>query len=175
MTPCHDGSLRTGVSLIRDFAVGALALIVAAVGPGVAQATSTPSTQESRNASLIADSFDKWTRGEGSMFDLLSDDANWEVAGVSPVSNVYESKRALVEQAVQPIHAQLLGSITPRVRHIVAQGDQVVVIWDGVATAKDGTSYENTYAWYLTMANGQVTGVLAFLDTWNLDRLMRKP
>lgn len=136
---------------------------------------STPTTQEASNASLIADSFDKWVKGEGSMFDLLSDDAKWTVAGVSPVSNVYESKQSLVEQAVQPIHAQLSGSITPKVRHIVAQGDQVVVIWDGVATAKDGTPYENTYAWYLTMANGQVTEVLAFLDTWNLDRLMRKP
>lgn len=106
------------------------------------------------------------------MFDLLSDDARWTVAGFSPVSKVYESKHALVEQAVKPIHAQLAGSITPVVRHIVAQGNQVVVTWDGKATAKDGTAYDNSYAWHLTIDDGKITEVLAFLDTWTLAKLM---
>lgn len=138
-----------------------------------AVASSNDKSEEAVNAALIAESFEKWAKGEGSMFDLLSERARWTVAGVSPVSSVYESKQELVEQAVNPIHAKLSGGISPTLRHIVAQGNKVVVIWDGKATAKDGTSYDNSYAWHLTMSDGKVIEVIAFLDTWNLDKLMK--
>lgn len=43
MTPGHNGALWAPASSIRDVAVGALALLAAAVGLGVAQATSVSS------------------------------------------------------------------------------------------------------------------------------------
>lgn len=158
----------------RRIYVGFVAALCISAAPLTSAASSAAPSAEAGNAALIAESFDKWVKGDGSMFDLLADNARWTVAGFSPVSDVYESKQELVEQAVKPIHAQLSGSITPKVRHIMAQGDQVVVIWDGKAIAKDGSAYDNTYAWHLTMANGKVTEVLAFLDTWNLAKLMEK-
>ena len=157
----------------RIYAGCVTALFISAT-PFVAVASSTTQSEEASNTALIAESFEKWVKGDGSMFDLLTDNARWTVAGFSPVSDVYESKHALVEQAVKPIHAQLSGSITPTVRHILAQGEYVVVIWDGKAVAKDGSAYDNTYAWHLKMADGKVTEVLAFLDTWNLTKLMEK-
>lgn len=165
--------MNLSIPVRRTYAGYVAALLVSAVHLSAAAAPPPPS-EATVNAAVIAESFEKWTKGEGSMFDLLSDDARWTVAGVSPISTAYDSKHALVEQAVKPIHAQLSGSITPTVRHIVAQGNQVVVIWDGTATAKDGTAYNNSYAWHLTMTDGKVTEVLAFLDTWNLAKLMEK-
>jgi hypothetical protein len=48
----------------------------------------------------------------------------------------------------------------------------VVVHWDGQATAKDGSRYENSYSWHMQLENGRITRVTAFLDTWRLVQLM---
>lgn len=124
------------------------------------------------NAALVAEAFEDWRAGTGNVFDLLAEDAVWTVAGDSPVSGTYKTREALMTQAVLPIHARLATPITPQVNTIVAQGDDVVVFWDGVATARDGSPYENSYAWHLTLAGGEIIRVTAFLDTWRLHALM---
>ena len=45
-----------------------------------------------------------------------------------------------------------------------ADGDVVVALWDGTATTKDGQPYRNTYCWIMTLKNGRITHVVAFLD-----------
>lgn len=125
------------------------------------------------NVALVQQAFEAWQHGRGSVFDLLEEDAVWTVAGVSPVSATYNSRQALVDGAVTPIHAQLQTPITPTVRHLIAQGDNVMVLWDGTATASDGSRYENSYAWHLIMKDGRITNVTAFLDTWALVELMK--
>lgn len=127
---------------------------------------------EATNTALVQQAFENWQQGTGSVFDLLTDDAVWTVAGVSPVSATYGSKQALVEGAVNPIHARLQTSIAPTVKHLIAQGESVVVLWDGTATAVDGSRYDNSYAWHLVMRDGRITQVTAFLDTWALVELM---
>lgn len=129
-------------------------------------------TQEDTNTAVIQQAFEDWRQGRGGVFELLAEDAEWTVAGVSPVSATYDSKQALFEEAVEPIHAQLSTPITPRVRHILAQGNSVVVLWDGSAIAVDGSPYNNSYAWHLVLENGTITHVTAFLDTWALIDLM---
>lgn len=77
-----------------------------------------------------------------------------------------------MEDAVKPITDKLATPIVPTVRQIVAQGPYVVVHWDGQATAKDGSRYENSYSWHMQLENGRITRVTAFLDTWRLVELM---
>ncbi|WP_022962729.1 nuclear transport factor 2 family protein [Halopseudomonas pelagia] len=137
-----------------------------------AQAESHKSLEDT-NTALVQQAFENWQQGRGSVFDLLAEDAQWTVAGVSPVSDTYNSKQALVEGAVEPIHARLQTAITPTVRHLIAQGNSVVVLWDGAATAMDGARYANSYAWHLVMRDGRITQVTAFLDTWALTELMK--
>ena len=129
-------------------------------------------THEATNASLVEQAFDDWKHGRGSVFDLLSDSAEWTVAGVSPVSGTYRTRQELIERAIRPIHARLATPITPEVKQIVAQGNHVVVLWDGSATAQDGSRYDNSYAWHLVLEDGRITRVTAFLDTWRLNELM---
>jgi uncharacterized protein len=50
------------------------------------------------------------------------------------------------------------------IRGFYVDGDAVIVIWDGAGTIVAGTSYENTYAWILTVNNGQVVDGTAFDD-----------
>jgi uncharacterized protein len=126
------------------------------------------------NAALVRAAFDDWRAGTGSVFDLLADGAQWTVAGDSPVSGVYTSKQDFLDRAVAPIVAKLATPIVPEVQHVVAQDDAVVVVWRGVARAHDGSAYANHYAWHMVFDDdGRIVRVVAFLDTWALDALMR--
>lgn len=129
--------------------------------------------RQNSNAALVRQAFLDWRQGKGTVFDLLAPDARWTVAGTSPVSAVYTSKAELAE-AVRSITARLATPIVPAVQRIVAEGDVVVVLWNGTATALDDKPYNNTYLWHMTFKNGQITEVTAFLDTYVLDDLMRR-
>lgn len=124
------------------------------------------------NQALIQKAFDDWRAGQGGIFQLLADDAVWVVAGSSPYSGTYRTRQAFMEDAVKPITDKLATPIVPTVRQIVAQGPHVVVHWDGQATARDGSRYENSYSWHMQLENGRITRVTAFLDTWRLVQLM---
>jgi ketosteroid isomerase-like protein len=57
------------------------------------------------------------------------------------------------------------------IRSVFADGDTVVVMFDGRGVASDGIVYENTYAWFLRMEDGLVVDGTAFLDGPPLDEL----
>lgn len=139
----------------------------------ITQATAASSASAADNAARVRTAFDAWRDGHGSVFDLLADDVEWTVAGSSPVSGVYRSRQDFMERAVKPIQARLATPIVPEVTHLLAQGDAVVVIWNGTAAMRDGGTYSNRYAWYLELEEGRIVRAVAFLDTWALDALMR--
>jgi ketosteroid isomerase-like protein len=58
-----------------------------------------------------------------------------------------------------------------KVRSIVADGDTVVVLWDGRGIANDGQPYENSYAWLMTMREGKVVDGTAFFDSISFNDL----
>lgn len=130
------------------------------------------SSEAQRNHDLVQQAFENWRNGQGGVFDLLAEDAEWIVAGHSPVSGTYRSRQAFLDDAVKPITDKLATPITPSVRQIISQGRHVVAIWDGSATAVDGSRYENSYAWHMQLEDGRITRVTAFLDTWRLVQLM---
>ncbi|HZP46632.1 MAG TPA: nuclear transport factor 2 family protein [Candidatus Binataceae bacterium] len=118
------------------------------------------------NRQLVANAFARWARGEGAAFmELLADDVHWTVIGSTPVSRTYTSKRAFLEGAVQPLSSRLAGPITPTVRDIIAEGDKVVLQWEGRASGKNGTIYAQTYCWVMRFENGKVCEGTAYLDT----------
>lgn len=129
-------------------------------------------TNEMQNTLIIQHAFDSWKNGEGSVFDLLAENVKWTVAGYSPVSGTYKTKHEFLEQAVKPIHSFLVTPLIPTVNHIITQGNNVVVLWDGVAQAKDGHLYKNNYAWHFVMENRKAIEVTAYLDTFTLTKLM---
>jgi uncharacterized protein len=52
-----------------------------------------------------------------------------------------------------------------RVRSVHADGDAVIVVWDGSGVANDGRPCDNTYAWVVRMRDGQVIDGTAFYDS----------
>jgi len=126
---------------------------------------SRPRSSEDENKELIREGFAKWASGTGSFFDLLADDAEWTITGSSPVSKTYFSRKQFLEEVIAPLNERLSVRIVPKVRGIYADGDMVIALWDGTATAKDGQPYRNTYSWHMTMKNGRIVKAVAFFDT----------
>lgn len=63
-----------------------------------------------------------------------------------------------------PFGTRLERPLVPAVRHLVAQGDLVIAVWDGEGTARDGRPYRNSYVWVFRMRQGKAVEVEAFLD-----------
>jgi ketosteroid isomerase-like protein len=124
------------------------------------------------NKALIAQAFEKWGRGEANFFDLLAEDATWTITGSSPAAKTYTSRRQFIDEVLRNISDKLDGAVRPTVRQIVADGDWVVVLWDGQATRKDGGLYQNTYSWWLRLQDSRIVEAVAMLDTVWLDELL---
>jgi ketosteroid isomerase-like protein len=123
------------------------------------------------NKSIVLASFDRWRNGTGGLFELLAPDAEWTIAGSSPLSRTYRSRQEFLDTVIHPFNARMAKPLVPTVRGIYADGDMVIILFDAAAMAIDGVPYLNTYTWYLQMKDGYVVKVLAFFDTRELDSL----
>jgi uncharacterized protein len=127
---------------------------------------------EEKNRRTVQTAFDNWRRRSGTIFDLLASDVKWTIIGASTASGNYQNRRDFMDQVVVPFNARLSTPLVPTVRAIYADGDMVIVLWDGAAMARDGRSYENTYSWYLKMRDGKIISAtdlydpIAFNDLW---------
>ena len=126
------------------------------------------------NKKIIQAGFDRWAKGEGSFFDLLVDDVQWTINGSAPLSKTYTSKQQFLDEVINPLNQRLSKKIVPSVRKLYAEGDVVIALIDGKATAKDGKSYNMSYAWFMTMKNGKIIQVDAFLDGIQFADIMKR-
>ncbi len=129
---------------------------------------------EEKNRRTVQAAFDNWRRGAGTVFDLLASDAKWTIVGLSATSGTYHSRRDFMDQVIVPFNARLSTPLVPTVRGIYADGDMVIVLWDGAAMARDGKSYQNTYSWYLKMRDGKIINATAFHDSIAFDDLWKR-
>jgi ketosteroid isomerase-like protein len=142
-------------------------MVVSALNMAVAQ---TPAG----NKEIIKAGFDRWAKGEGSFFDLLTDDMQWTITGTTPLSKTYTSKKQFLAEVIDPLNQRLSKRITPTVRALYAEGNMVIVLMDGQAVAKDNRSYDMSYAWFMEMKNGKIVKVTAFLDGLQFTDIMHR-
>lgn len=153
-------------------ATAALALIAFA-GADAGAMAQTDAT-ETRNKAAVQTAFDAWSAGQGSPFDLLAEDATWTIVGRSDAAGTYASKADFMREVITPFNARMTAGIRPTIRSIHADGDTVIVFFDASGTARDGAPYDNTYAWFMRMRDGQVVEVSAFFDTLTFNDLWRR-
>jgi len=116
--------------------------------------------------------FHDWQDGTGYITDLFAVDLRWTIVGRSKASKTYDSKEQFVGEVLQPFGARFSQPFRPVAVHgIYADGDTVVVLWDGEGTRLDGKSYENTYAWFMKFRDGLVVEATAFFDSIAFDEL----
>ncbi|MGJ9420625.1 nuclear transport factor 2 family protein [Massilia sp. CMS3.1] len=146
--------------------------------PSQAQTTAARGTalETAKNRAFIAGAFAKWAAGGRTFFDdVLAPDVVWTIKGTSPVAGAYRGRKEFIDRAVTPFAARLAAPIKPTVTNIWAEGDQVVVQWDGATTTKDGNPYANSYVWIFRMANGRASEVTAYLDLVAYDTVLSRP
>jgi len=149
-----------------DKAILFISTFLVIVIPLLMKAETTNNTAQDK--AHVEAGFDQWSSGTGSFFELLSEDVTWTIAGNSPFSRTYVGKKEFMDAVISPLNARLASVIVPKVRRIYADGDTIIVLWDGTAQAKDGRAYNNTYAWFMKFKSGRIVDVVAFFDTGEL-------
>ena len=127
--------------------------------------TSRDLAREQANKDVVSAAFGEWAAGTGGPFALLADDASWTIVGNSPVSRTYHSRKEFLDVVIDPFNARMSTPLVPVARALYAEGDWVIALFDATATAKDGKPYQNTYTWYMRLADGVIVEVIAFFDT----------
>ena len=127
-----------------------------------------------RNRQTIRDAFEAWQAGTGAIADVFAPDLVWRIEGHSLASREYTSREQFVDEVLAPFGARFTAGepFRPvRIRSVHADGDAVVVVWDGRGVANDGKRYENSYAWIMRMRDGEVVEGTAFYDSLSFNDL----
>jgi ketosteroid isomerase-like protein len=124
-----------------------------------------PEDIASRNLATVRAGFDAWRAGTGSPYDALAENATWEIVGNSVAARVYTGKEDFLANVIRPFNARMSQRLVPTIRDIYTDGDTVIVFFDAEGVARDGIPYRNTYAWFLTLNDGQIVRASAFFDS----------
>ena len=126
------------------------------------------------NRDIIRRAFEAWQDGTGAIADVFAADMVWRIEGHSLASKEYPTRQAFIDEVLAPFGARFARGepFRPRrVRSIHADGDTVIVVWDGHGVANDGTPYENSYAWIMRLRGGEVVDGTAFYDSLSFNDL----
>ena len=137
--------------------------------------TTTGDTEAHRET--VRRAFQAWQDGTAPITDLFAADMVWRIEGRSAASREYGSTREFVDAVLAPFGARFSAGERFRpveIRSIHADGDTVVVLWDGHGVANDGRPYDNSYAWFLRMRDGLVVDGTAFYDSIAFDDLWNR-
>jgi len=152
----------------------ALAVASSVFGPPVASAASGPDIA-ARNRQIVTEAFERWQAGGTGFFnEVLSPDVVWTIEGSGPTAGRHEGRDALIARGVRPLTSRLATPIRPVEKTVWADGEHVIVAWQGEAMAADGQPYVNRYAWILRMQEGKAVEVNAFLDLVAYDDVLRR-
>jgi ketosteroid isomerase-like protein len=134
-------------------------------------ATNSP-TEVNRRA--VTQAFAAWSDGTGAIIDLFAPDMVWRIEGHSLASKEYRDKQQYIDDVLAPFGERFTTSDPFRpttIRSVHADGDTVIVVWDGRGIANDGEPYENSYAWIMKMHDGKVVDGTAFYDSISFNEL----
>jgi len=129
---------------------------------------------QTTNRTVIRDAFTAREDGTAAISAVFAPDMVWRIEGHSVASREYRSAQEFIDEVLVPFGARFAQGERFRpvsVRSILADGDTVVVIWDGHGVANDGRPYENSYAWVMRLRDGKVIDGTAFYDSISFNDL----
>jgi ketosteroid isomerase-like protein len=129
------------------------------------------------NRQVIHEAFEAWRGGTGAITDVFAPGMVWRIEGHSVVSREYGDAQQFVDEVLAPFAARFADGERFRpvnVRSIHADGDTVIVVWDGHGVASDGRPYDNSYAWVMKMRDGKVIDGTAFYDSISFNDLWQR-
>jgi uncharacterized protein len=126
------------------------------------------------NREIIRQAFDAWRQGTGAVTAVFAPGMIWRIEGHSAASKEYGSKQQFIDEVLTPFGARFTTSEPFRpvtIRLVYADGDTVIVVWDGRGIATDGLPYENSYVWIMRLSDGQGIDGTAFYDSISFNDL----
>lgn len=153
-------------ALSTSNAVIAVVALLLSAAPQIASAqAAVPVATTAGNRAIIASAFDRWAAGGTDFFTtVLSPDVVWTIEGSGPSAGIYRSLDEFMARAIQPFATRMREPVRPVSSQVWAEGDHVVVRWEGRGVAGDDRPYQNDYVWILRLENGRAVEVTAFLD-----------
>ena len=136
--------------------------------------TDAPETSSDTNRQAVREAFEGWRDGTAAITDLFAPDMVWRIEGHSLASREYRDRQQFIDEVLAPFGARFSSSAPFRpvmIRSVYADGDTVIVLWDGHGVAIDGQPYENSYAWFMRMREGKVIDGTAFYDSISFNDL----
>ncbi|MBB6122982.1 ketosteroid isomerase-like protein [Sphingobium subterraneum] len=155
--------LKTTRTCARSIAFAVAFAVSVPLAPVSATAAVTKAETMS-NRKIIADAFDKWTKGHGEVFNLLAPNAVLVIPGTGPSAGTWNGREQFLTQVAKPFLSRFSEPPLPIVRGIFAEGDTVVVHFDANAVRRDKQPYSNSYAWIFQMSGGLVTRLTMYYD-----------
>jgi uncharacterized protein len=134
----------------------------------------TPNARTEANRQTIRQAFAAWQQGTGPITDVFAPELVWRIEGHSLASKEYGSRQQFIDEVLTPFGARFRPSALFRpitIRSVHADGDTVIVCWDGHGIANDGQPYENSYAWFMKLRDGKVIDGTAFYDSISFNDL----
>ena len=131
-------------------------------------------THTETNREIIRQAFEAWRQGTSPITDVFAPGMVWRIEGHSAAAKEYRSTQQFIDEVLAPFGARFAAGKRFRpvtIRGVYADGDTVVVIWDGRGIANDGQPYQNSYAWIMTLDNGKVVDGTAFFDSISFNDL----
>ena len=125
-------------------------------------------TAAEANRSTVRAAFEAWQDGTGAITSIFAPHMVWRIEGRSAASKEYKDRQQFIDEVLAPFGARFAAGerFRPvRIRSVNADGDTVIVVWDGSGVANDGGRYDNTYAWVMRLRDGQVVDGTAFYDS----------
>ena len=137
----------------------------------------TTSERTEANRETVRRAFEAWQAGTSPISDVFAPEMVWRIEGHSLASREYASKQEFIDEVLTPFGARFSAGERFRpvtIRSILADGDTVVVLWDGRGVANDGKTYENSYAWIMELRDGEVVDGTAFYDSISFNDLWNR-
>jgi uncharacterized protein len=124
---------------------------------------------EAKNEKIVRNFFDTLSAGElEKLRMLLHENAVWGImaTGIQGAGDKH-GRKEIIDDFLKPIREGLFEPADPKVviQHLVVQGPYAAVEAKGLGKLKNGKNYDNRYAFFIEIKDGQVIALREYMDS----------
>ena len=118
------------------------------------------------NKRLLEHVYAEASKGNGApLLESLADDVVWTIIGTTVMSGTFRGKTEVVQKIFGGLRARLVGPVVFTPQRFIAEGEDVVMLARGQATAKSGKPYNNSYCIVARIVDGRIKEMADYVDT----------
>jgi ketosteroid isomerase-like protein len=107
------------------------------------------------------------------MFAPMTDDVTFRVIGDHALGQrTYQGKEDITNNLLMTIFARLDGGVEVTIISIAAEDEKVFLHFTGKAQTVDGDPYNNEYVQLFSFRDGNISGIVEFMDTALLAKVL---